>query len=191
MAKAPVAGRVKTRLGREIGMTEAAWWYRHQCRRLFRRLADPRWDLILALAPDSALRRPTPHPRMAQGPGHLGRRMMRIFRHLPPGPALIVGTDIPLLGARHIARAFRLLGGAEVVIGPAPDGGYWLIGMNRTRRPRLDLLDRVRWSTRYAQIDTMIALRDRRIVLADRLGDIDTAADLAAHKRMVKTRAAW
>ncbi|NDI05871.1 MAG: hypothetical protein EBY58_06310, partial [Rhodobacteraceae bacterium] len=50
MVKAPVAGRVKTRLGRDIGMTNAAWWYRHQTVRLLRQLCDPRWRIVLAVA---------------------------------------------------------------------------------------------------------------------------------------------
>ena len=50
MVKAPVAGRVKTRLGRDIGMTNAAGWYRHQTAGLLRRLRDPRWRIVLAVA---------------------------------------------------------------------------------------------------------------------------------------------
>ncbi|MBL4807251.1 MAG: hypothetical protein JKY31_08175, partial [Rhodobacteraceae bacterium] len=51
MLKEPRAGRVKTRLGRDIGMTSAAWWFRHQTRRLIRQLTDPRWEIILSVAP--------------------------------------------------------------------------------------------------------------------------------------------
>ena len=54
MVKQSRAGRAKTRLGHEIGMTTAAWWYRHQTRRLLRRLSDPRWQLVLAVTPDKA-----------------------------------------------------------------------------------------------------------------------------------------
>jgi glycosyltransferase A (GT-A) superfamily protein (DUF2064 family) len=52
MVKAPRPGRVKTRLGRGIGMGAAAWWYRHQTRTLIRRLRDPRWQIVLAVSPD-------------------------------------------------------------------------------------------------------------------------------------------
>ncbi len=83
MLKEPRPGRVKTRLGRDIGMTAAAWWFRHQCRRLWRELDDPRWRLVIAVSPD------------AEGRGDLGARMGRLFRHLPPGPVVIVGADIP------------------------------------------------------------------------------------------------
>ena len=52
MLKEPRPGRVKTRLGRDIGMVAAAWWFRHQVRRLLREVEDPRWHLVLAVAPD-------------------------------------------------------------------------------------------------------------------------------------------
>jgi len=51
MLKEPRAGRVKTRLGRDIGMVGAAWWFRHQVRRLLRRIDDPRWNVVLARGP--------------------------------------------------------------------------------------------------------------------------------------------
>ena len=83
MLKAPAAGRVKTRLGREIGMVAAAWWFRHQVRALLRRLDDPRWELVLAVAPDGAVNAghwPAHLPRVAQGRGDLGARMARLLR---------------------------------------------------------------------------------------------------------------
>ena len=53
MVKEPHPGRVKTRLGRDLGLTRAAWWFRHQTRRLIRKLAqDQRWDTVLAVSPD-------------------------------------------------------------------------------------------------------------------------------------------
>ena len=127
MLKEPHPGRVKTRLGREIGRVEAAWWFRHQTLSLLRRLDDPRWQLVLAVSPDGegmASRIWPGHlPRLPQGRGDLGDRMGRVFRSLPPGPVLIVGGDIPGIAPAHIAHAFRALGRADAVFGPAPDGG--------------------------------------------------------------------
>lgn len=191
MLREPRAGRVKTRLGRMIGMTAAAWWFRHQSSRQIRVLTDPRWDLVLAITPDRALRTPAwpmRYPRYAQGPGDLGDRMLRMFRRMPPGPVIIVGADVPAVTAAHIWRAIRRLDGAELVIGPSADGGYWLIGMNRLRWPGRAFFRDVRWSTRFTRTDTLYALRDRRIVLTDTLEDIDSASDLRSwqqHIRMV------
>lgn len=181
MVKEPVPGRVKTRLGADIGMVPAAWWVRHQTNRMIRRLNDPRWSLTLAIAPDRALRSPIwpagPY-RMGQSAGDLGDRMAGIFRALPPGPALIVGADIPGLAPLHLARAFDALGHHDAVIGPASDGGYWLIGLRRTAAIPAGLFDSVRWSTPHARSDTLATMRGLRTIQTDLLDDVDSAADL-------------
>ncbi len=182
MLKEPRPGRVKTRLGRGIGMVCAAWWFRHQVARLLRRVEDPRWHLILAVSPDSegltSRVWPAHLPRVPQGRGDLGDRMARLFRSLPPGPACIIGADIPGIEAPHIARAFAALGHHDAVIGPAPDGGYWLIGLRRTGAVPARLFHNVRWSTDHARADTIASLKGHRIALIDRLHDVDEARDL-------------
>ncbi len=179
MVKAPVAGRSKTRLGREIGMVPAAWWARHQLARLARTLPDPRWRTILAVAPDRAvLHTGLPAlPRLAQGQGDLGDRMARVFRTFA-GPTLIVGADVPGITRAHIAAGFAALGSHDAVLGPAEDGGYWAIGLKRTRPLPPRLFDDVRWSTAHALSDTLATLPDLRVAFLPRLHDIDTVADL-------------
>ncbi|WP_306112899.1 MULTISPECIES: TIGR04282 family arsenosugar biosynthesis glycosyltransferase [unclassified Roseovarius] len=181
MLKEPRPGRVKTRLGRDIGMVGAAWWFRHQVRRLLREVEDPRWRLVLAVAPDVAGMTSRVWPghlsRVPQGQGDLGARMARLMRGLPPGPVCIVGGDIPGVRKAHIVRAFRELGGHEAVFGPAPDGGYWLVGLKRVRVPET-LFDNVRWSSEHALSDSMASLGAARVALVDTLGDIDTVDDL-------------
>ena len=175
MVKEPRAGRVKTRLGREIGMSQAAWWYRHQTGRLLRQIRDPRWTLCLAVTPDNALGSwPRDLPRVPQGRGDLGCRMLRLLAH---GPALIVGSDIPGITRGEISRALNALKGTDVVIGPADDGGYWAIG-SRHPLPKGAFLG-VRWSTAHALDDTVKSLRSRQIAYASTLADVDTAEDLA------------
>lgn len=183
MVKEPRPGRVKTRLGADIGMTAAVWWVRHQTRRLLRHIQDPRWHLLLAVAPDTATTShawPAHLPRIAQGPGDLGARMARILRALPPGPVCIIGADIPDIRPAHIARAFRTLGNHDASFGPAPDGGYWLIGLKRTRAIPQGFLQNVRWSSPHALADSRATLPGMRIALTDTLHDVDTAADLPA-----------
>lgn len=182
MLKEPSPGRVKTRLGRDIGMTRATWWFRHQSRALLRRLPDPRWQTILAVSPDreglASRVWPRSLPRMAQGPGDLGARMGRILRTLPPGPVVIVGADIPGLTRAHVARAFKALGRHDAVFGPAPDGGYWLVGLRRSRRIPATLLAGVRWSGPHALADSIASIPGLSVAYADTLDDVDTAADL-------------
>lgn len=186
MLKEPRPGRVKTRLGRDIGMTEAAWWFRHQTAALLRRLDDPRWQLILAVSPDregmTSRTWPAHLPRLPQGRGDLGQRMARVFRSLPPGPGCIVGGDIPGIRPRHIARAFAALGVSDAVFGPAPDGGFWLTGLRHPRHAPAGLFRDVRWSSEHALADSIAGLPGLRIARTDTLADVDTAADLARGK---------
>lgn len=184
MVKLPVAGRVKTRLGRDIGMVPAAWWARHQIARLARTLPDPRWQTLLAVAPDRAVASPAlpPLARLPQGPGDLGDRMAQVFRTLP-GPVLIVGADIPGLTRAHVAAGFRALGTHDAVLGPTFDGGYWGIGLRRTDPLPPALFAAVRWSSEHALADTLATLAERRVGLLPRLHDVDTAADLARDLR--------
>lgn len=182
MVKEPRPGRVKTRLGRDIGMDAAAWWFRHQVAGLLRRLRDPRWRIVLAVAPDKQALTgriwPRDLARMPQGRGDLGHRMARAMARFPHGPVCVIGADIPGIAPRHVARAFRTLGKADAVFGPAPDGGYWLVGLKRGGLARRDMFDGVRWSTHHALADSAAALRHLRQALVDPLADVDRAADL-------------
>ncbi|WP_336096233.1 TIGR04282 family arsenosugar biosynthesis glycosyltransferase [Roseovarius sp. CH_XMU1461] len=184
MLKEPRPGRVKTRLGREIGMVGAACWFRQQIARACRELDDPRWQLVLAVAPDRAglmSRMFPPHlPRVAQGQGDLGARMARLLRNAPPGPAAIVGGDVPGVRRAHVARAFAMLGRRDAVFGPADDGGYWLVGLKRSRAVPATLFDDVRWSSANALEDSIRSLGGLRHGLIDQLRDVDGAADMCA-----------
>jgi rSAM/selenodomain-associated transferase 1 len=184
MVKEPRAGRVKTRLGKDIGMTRAAWWFRHQSKRLIRRLGrDPRWQTVLAVSPDpEGLQSriwPADLPRWPQGQGDLGDRMGAIFRSAPKGPVLIIGADIPGITPALIEKAFRALGDHDAVFGPASDGGYWLIGIKRAGiGVPVGLFKDVRWSTKHALADTVATLGDAQVKMIDTLRDVDTATDL-------------
>jgi rSAM/selenodomain-associated transferase 1 len=176
--RAPQLGRGKRRLARVIGDVATVRFERLMIALLLRRLAaDRRWRLRIAVTPDTA-RRHARHWRRGiavsgQGRGDLGIRMRRALTTNPPGPAVLVGGDIPALGARHVAAAFRLLGGHDLVFGPAEDGGFWLVGARRS--PRLPLLfERVRWSGPYALTDTLAGLPHTTSVgFVDRLEDVD------------------
>ena len=182
MLKEPVAGRVKTRLGRDIGMTASAWWFRHQSAVLIRRLRSARWETWLAVAPDTALHSrcwPADLPRMAQGQGDLGARMARILRAYK-GPVVLVGGDIPGVQQGHIAAAFGQLGQSELVFGPATDGGFWLVGKHG-QVPR-GLFENVRWSGPDTLKDAQASAREARVGFGATLSDVDTIADLKPRK---------
>lgn len=183
MARAPRLGAVKRRLAADIGALEALRFYRRHTGALLRDLSrDPRWTTWLALTPDGAARDPRGFwdftgPVIAQGAGDLGARMFRLLADLPPGPAVIVGSDIPGITRARVFDAFRDLGRHDWVFGPAEDGGYWLVGARR--RPALrDPFAGVRWSTPHALEDTLANLKDLQVGFVERLRDVDSGADL-------------
>lgn len=184
-------GRVKTRLADQIGPVAATAFYRANASAVIARLArDPRWRTELAVAPDAALGSrawPRGAARRPQGGGDLGKRMQRILDTAAAGPVIIVGTDIPAIRPSHIAEAFRRLGSARAVLGPTPDGGYWLVGARRVpHAPRM--FARVRWSSPHALADTMANLPETRAALAARLADVDDARDLARGRAFIGRR---
>ena len=183
MVKDPQAGRVKTRLARGTGAVGAVQFYRHATRALLARVVSPyEWRTVLAVAADAAVRTcafPMPIARRTQGGGDLGQRMQRVMDRLPPGPVLIIGSDIPGITARHIRDGFKALGNNDAVFGPAPDGGFWMVGLKRFPRvPRA--FQNVRWSSEHALSDTHANLRGLRVALIDELDDVDDASGLAA-----------
>jgi rSAM/selenodomain-associated transferase 1 len=187
-ARAPALGRGKRRLARDIGDIAALRFERLMLARVLLRLGrDRRWHLRLAVTPALQRKRLWPRgiPIIGQGGGDLGERMRHALATCPPGPAVLIGTDIPALGPHHIAAAFRLLGQHDLVFGPARDGGFWLVGARRS--PCLPpLFGEVRWSSPHALADVLANLpRHVSVGSAARLEDID---DGASFRRLAPSR---
>lgn len=182
MLKEPRLGRVKTRLGRGIGAVPATWWFRHQVKRLLREVIDARWQIVLAVSPDiqglNSRIWPNHFPRIPQGGGDLGARMARLLQLPTKGPVVLIGGDIPSIQRHHIADAFAKLGSNKTVFGPAPDGGFWLVGLKRTSPAPRGMFQNVRWSTKHALADTLANMPDETPAMTAMLRDVDTAEDL-------------
>jgi uncharacterized protein len=179
-ARAPRLGGGKSRLARDIGALAALRFERLMLARALRRFGrDRRWRLVLAITPDREARR---LGATSQGKGDLGARMRRAMAACPPGPAVLIGADIPALTPRHIADAFALLGRHHVVFGPAKDGGFWLVGA----RHRMPDFGAVRWSSRHALADVLANMpRSLSVGFAVTLDDID---DGSAYRRLGRLR---
>lgn len=183
-ARAPRLGTVKRRLARGIGDRAALRFYTATLAAVARPIVrDRRWRTLLAVTPAGARADwsrfvPRTTPRVAQARGDLGARMEGAMRGHPR--AVLAGTDIPGLGPADIAAAFRALGRADAVFGPAEDGGYWLVGLG-PRRPHRPFAG-ARWSTEHALADTLANFCGRRVALLRYRRDVDTAEDLAALK---------
>ena len=180
-AREPRIGRVKRRLSKGLGAVAATFWYRRQLRDLLRRLAPPTtWRRHLFVTPGGA-RHARIWPRgwitHAQGPGDLGQRMYHALCNLGPGSVVLIGSDIPDIQKSHIQAAFRALGRADVVLGPAADGGYWLIGARGRRSP--PRFGPIRWSSEHAMADTIAGFpSSTKVILLETLRDVDEARDL-------------
>lgn len=182
--KAPLLGAVKSRLAADIGATAAWRFHRLTAQAIGARLAgDPGWELVLAAAP----RRSAAHvrrglPRLAglrcidQGEGDLGVRMAGCLDRFAPRPRILFGADIPGIDAAIVGRSFDLLSRADLVFGPAEDGGFWLVGQRGPARCA-GLFDWVPWSRPQTLAATLRNVpRHRRVAFAETLADVDDGA---------------
>lgn len=178
--KEPRLGKVKTRLAKGIGRVAAWRFYKKTVSALIKRMRNSKWQITLCVSPDDYCGAFFPYdlPINAQGSGDLGQRMQRVFNTMPRGKVVLIGGDIPAIEQIHITKAFKSLRNNDIIFGPATDGGYWLVGMCRTRKC-LTPFENVRWSTQYALQDTLNNLsHNTRYELVDELYDIDTVHDL-------------
>lgn len=186
--RAPEPGRVKTRLAAAIGDGAAL--------RIYRRLAEHTLAEAAVLAVDGVQVRVHHTPADAgdvvrawlgdglvylpQAEGDLGRRMEDAFSRAFAAGAervVIVGSDLPDVSASLLRRAFHALEGGPAVLGPARDGGYYLLGLTR----RVDgIFDGIAWSTPDVLAATLDRFRAAGIVPAmlEALADVDEVDDL-------------
>ncbi len=184
MAKAPRVGVGKTRLSAELGRAEAWRINRGLQTHTLRVARDDRWRTVLCVTPDSVVRGrfsvwPDSLARMAQGPGDLGARLARAL--LDKRAVAIIGTDCPSLTRAHLVQGFAALKRKPFALGPAYDGGFWLLAA-RSGRAVARAMGGVRWSSAHAAADVLRNLGAANVALLPMLRDIDVAADLAAYR---------
>ena len=185
LAKAPIPGIAKTRLIPAIGAHAAAVLQERLTERaVATALAANVGPVTLWCAPDSthttflklvARSRITLRP---QPDGDLGARMLAATA-ATGGPVLVMGTDCPALTDVHLRGAANALrDGTDVVIIPAEDGGYVLIGMRSTQPA---VFADIQWGTSTVLAETRARVIAHRLVFAERpsLWDVDTEIDLA------------
>lgn len=117
--------------------------------------------------------------KAVQAPGDLGQRMASAFhRAFLSGAqkAIIIGSDCPELDSRLIREAFEALDNTDFVIGPARDGGYYLLGMKQFTP---EIFRGIPWSTATVAEDTfrIIHSLDKEYTLLPQLSDIDEYED--------------
>jgi uncharacterized protein len=189
LAKAPVPGLVKTRLIPTIGAHAAAVLQERLTERAIgTAIAADVGPVTLWCAPDathSTFLKLVMQQRIIlkrQPEGDLGARMLAASTQRG-GPVLVIGTDCPALTELHLRGAANALReGNDVVIIPAEDGGYVLIG---TRVPQPAIFAGIAWGTGSVLADTRTRIIEQRLMLTEQppLWDVDTEADLARLER--------
>ena len=176
-AKYPVAGRAKTRLAPLLGDNGAAEVHRRLVERTLATMRESGLPFAMwttgASHEEFAAWLGEDVPLIKQGEGDLGARLSRV-----PAPAILLGADIPGLTARHLRDAAQALEVHEAVIGPASDGGYYLLGLAR----ELPFLwQDMSWGTDLVLRETEVRLKaaDVPYKLLGQLDDCDRPEDLA------------
>jgi uncharacterized protein len=197
MARYPEPGMTKTRLARSIGDDEAVRLYRAFLIDLAHRFAKSRFNLNWAYTPvevdydaflaslvPSLVRQMSCFPQ--EGP-ELGTRLhhaftwtrARRFQH-----TIVIGSDLPHISLNHVEQARLALDEADVVLGPAEDGGYYLIAM----RDPYDVFSGIPMSTSVVlEMTVQQAQRQGlKVALLEPLFDVDELADLMRLAQMLQ-----
>jgi rSAM/selenodomain-associated transferase 1 len=195
--KYPIPGTVKTRFCPELDPEQAAALSRALAEdTLLATSKSDYYQTTVCFAPASAYRgvRSWLGPDVSlqeQCQGDLGSRQFDAIRRALAGgfrKVVIIGSDCPMITAADIEAAFDSLEGSELVVGPAEDGGYYLIG---TRRPPLrSIFEGISWSTERVLRETVDRADEAglSLKLLDVKYDLDAYADLQRHYRSVRDR---
>ena len=179
--KAPVLGKVKTRLIRKIGARRALDLYKQMFKRLMAEFSvdNPLAELWISTDKDYAFFEQYALPRFQQAGVDLGSRMSAALRDglTRHESVILVGTDLPLINKSYIDRAVSSLGDHEVVLGPAEDGGYGLVGV-KAEVP--DMFSDIDWGTENVLSQTCRSLNwgGRSYSLLPLIWDVDRPEDL-------------
>jgi len=187
--KNAILGKVKTRLASGMGELRALEIYRHLIQSTYSVLEDvsaPVWTYYSDFIPE------TVNPPIAKSfvqEGHdLGERMANAFaRSFESGmeKVVLIGTDCPSLQSQHLNQAFEALIHSDLVLGPATDGGYYLIGMKR----KADyLFEGISWSSAEVLSQTLAVASANGLdfTLLDELSDIDTQEDWERYSSQIE-----
>lgn len=186
-AKAPVLGRVKTRLARTLGDADALAVYHRLLAITARAVRAWRGEIRVLTAGDATAFTGTPlgaFPSFPQCDGNLGTRLAAGFAAVD-GPAVGIGTDCPSLSPEHLQALVRIATGHPLAFGPARDGGYWGVAISDPRCIPVCFAEDLPWSQPSLLAETVARLSGIGIVpgMAETLDDLDDSADLHRAER--------
>ena len=187
--KAPVLGKVKTRLIRGIGAHHALYLYKQMFERLMAEFLLDTSQVELWISPDKdhVFFEQYAVPKFQQVGAELGAKMNEALRNglTRHESVILVGTDLPLINKSYIDRAVNSLRDHEVVLGPAEDGGYGLVGV---KAETLDMFSDIDWGTERVLSQTCDRLNRWGLVycLLPLIWDVDRPEDLQRYSTWVE-----
>jgi rSAM/selenodomain-associated transferase 1 len=186
-----ILGQVKTRLASGMGELPALEIYKHLVQLTYSALEEvsvPVWTFFSDFIPEST--HPIVENSFVQQGQDLGERMSNAFActfESGRDKVVLIGTDCPTLQSHHLLQAFEALNHSDLVLGPATDGGYYLIGMKSSAAY---LFEGIAWSTSQVLSQTLhVASQQGLIVtLLPELDDIDTQEDWQRYSSQIENK---
>ena len=185
----PELGRVKTRLAKSIGDQAALETYKILSKHTSKIINEIDSDQLIFYSDkiqDNDVWTATNCKKQIQTKGDLGQKMLAAFQYgfsLGYQKIIIIGSDLYSLRPKHIESAFEQLENYDVVIGPALDGGYYLLGLNFIIHK---IFKQKQWSTSSVFKETLSDLKEFNVNLLEPLNDIDTYEDLKKEPQLLK-----
>jgi rSAM/selenodomain-associated transferase 1 len=184
VVKAPVPGQVKSRLAFTVGDEVAASLYRSMSARIVKTFVGAGIPLTIAYHPPDSERMikevyGDDIPLIPQRGSDLGERLKNAFKDLLSDHERVVAisSDVPEIEPKTVIDALASLHTSDAVIGPCPDGGFYLIGFTAASF-REEAFEGIPWSTEVAAVSVLWKLKGLHVSLLPELNDIDSVEDL-------------
>lgn len=188
-AKYPEIGKVKTRLAKDIGEVKSRDAYQDFISKLIEEHKGRSYKLVIAFTPsdkkESFIELFGGLEYIDQGNGNLGDKLYSTFNKLE-GNVIIIGSDLPDLSYMDIENAFIELDKNDIIIGPAYDGGYYLIGMKKA----YNIFSDIEWSTEkvFGKTIEKIESIGLKYKILQMKRDIDTIEDYKEYLKRLSQR---
>ncbi len=177
----PELGKCKTRLAKTVGNKNALIIYKmllEHTEKVVRQVQVDKAVYYSVKIRENDLWDATIYQKHQQNGADLGIRMQNAFKKsFEAGyeKVLIVGSDLYDLKPKHITGAIQKLESNDVVIGPALDGGYYLLGMKKLHS---HIFENKQWGTETVRADTLADLQNKKVTQLETLNDIDVFEDV-------------
>ena len=186
----PELGKAKTRLAKTVGDETALEIYKfllERTRDISSKVNADKAVYYSVKIRENDIWNPNIYQKHQQFGDDLGIRMLNAFKNgFEAGyeKVMIIGSDLYDLSEKNIEKAFVALNTNDVVIGPAEDGGYYLLGMNSLEENVFKNKD---WGTASVRKDTLTDLTDKKVKLLEFKNDIDVYEDVVNIPEIMST----